>query len=85
MFLVKNFTSRKEQSLHVGNSIFGFGMFGVQIFFFFFCEMDICHVKRIYSLEEIMKFFNQLCKQHICRTWKKKCKQTEILHKSSKY
>lgn len=39
--------------------------------FFFFWEIDICHVKRIYSLEEIMKFFNQLCKQHFCRMGKK--------------
>lgn len=33
MLLVKNLTSSKEQSLHVGNSVFGFGLFGVQIFF----------------------------------------------------
>lgn len=29
------FTSSKEESLHVGNSVFGFGIFEVQIFFFF--------------------------------------------------
>lgn len=38
MFRVKNFTSNRGQSLHVGNSVFGFGIFGVQNSF---CELDL--------------------------------------------
>lgn len=57
MFLVTISSSSKEQSLHVGNSVFGFRIFGVQFFFFFLSEMDICHVKKIHSLQEIYEIF----------------------------
>lgn len=54
MFLVTNSISSKEQSLHVGNSVF---ILESLEFRFFLSEVDICHLKKIHSLEEIYEIF----------------------------